>query len=89
MDLYVFEKPANKMEREHNKFTMIIARQIENEYQLEFLSERLGMPSISNKDLDFLQYFKSIVKKRYTSNGNYDNWLSMSVLMLFQKLWYQ
>jgi integrase len=76
MDLYVFEKPANKMEREHNKYTMIKAKQIENEYQLEFLSKRLDMPFISNKDLDFLQYFKSIVRKRYTSKGNYDNWLS-------------
>jgi len=76
IDLYVFDKPANKAEREHNKFTMIKARQIESEYQLELLSKTLDMPFLSNKDLDFLQYFKSIVKKRYTSKGNYDNWIS-------------
>lgn len=40
MDLYVFEKPANKLEREHNKYTMIKAKQIENEYQLESLSKK-------------------------------------------------
>lgn len=54
MDLYVFEKPANKTEREHNKFTMIKAKQIESEYQLDLLSKTLDMPFLSNKDLDFL-----------------------------------
>lgn len=76
LDLFVFEKPVNKTEREHNKFTLIKAKQIESEYQLELLSKTLDMPFLSNKDLDFLQYFKAIVKKRYTSKGNYDNWLS-------------
>lgn len=76
LDLFVFDKPAKKEEREHNKFTMIKARQIESEYQFELLGDQLDMPFLTNRDMDFLQYFKSIVKKRYTSKGNYDNWLS-------------
>ena len=76
LDLYIFDKPANKVEREHNKFTMIKAKKLENEWQMELLGRTLDMPFISNKDMDFLVYFKNIVKKRYTSKGNYDNWLS-------------
>lgn len=76
LDLYVFEKPANKVEREHNKFTMIKAKKLESEWQMELLGRTLDMPFISNKDVDFLAYFKNIVKKRFTSKGNYDNWLS-------------
>ena len=76
LDLYLFEKPTNKIEREHNKFTMVKAKKIESEWQMDLLGQTLDMPFISSKDLDFLAYFKSIVKKRYTSKGNYDNWLS-------------
>jgi integrase len=43
---------------------------------MDLLGQTLDMPFISSKDLDFLAYFKGIVKKRYTSKGNYDNWLS-------------
>ncbi|SJN48181.1 Integrase [Sphingobacterium sp. JB170] len=76
LDLYLFEKPNNKIEREHNKFTVVKAKEIESEWQMDLLGQTLNMPFISSKDLDFLAYFKSIVKKRYTSKGNYDNWLS-------------
>ena len=76
LDLYLFEKPTNKIEREHNKFTMAKAKKIESEWQMDLLGQTLDMPFISSKDLDFLAYFKGIVKKRYTSKGNYDNWLS-------------
>ena len=44
IDLYVFEKPASKSEKDHNKFTMIKAKQIESEYQLKMLSKTLDMP---------------------------------------------
>jgi integrase len=76
LDLFVFEKPANKAEKDHNKYTMLKAKQTESEYQFDFLSKTLDMPFISHKDADFLEYFKSVVKKRYSSKGNYDNWLS-------------
>ena len=48
LDLYIFDKPANKVEREHNKFTMIKAKKVENEWQMELLGRTLDMPFISN-----------------------------------------
>ena len=76
LDLYLFEKPANKAEREHNKFTLAKAKKIESEWQMDLLGQTLDMPFISRKDLDFVEYFRSIVKKRHSSKGNYDNWRS-------------
>lgn len=76
LDLYVFEKPINKKERDHNKFTRIKAKQFESELQMDLLSVTLDMPHINDKEIDFLAYYKTLVRKRYSSKGNYDSWLS-------------
>jgi len=76
LDLYVFDKPVGKMEKAHNKFTLIKAKQLESEWSMELLGHTLDMPFISTKEVDFLVYFNGLVKKRYTSKGNYDNWRS-------------
>ncbi len=76
LDLHIYDKPADKKERDHNKFTLIKAKKLESELQMDLLSVTLDMPFINDKEVDFLAYYKSIVRKRYTSKGNYDNWLS-------------
>ncbi|MVZ66705.1 hypothetical protein GQF61_12660 [Sphingobacterium sp. DK4209] len=55
---------------------MIKAKKLESELQMDWLSVTLDMPFINDKEIDFLAYYKSIVRKRYTSKGNYDNLLS-------------
>jgi len=76
LDLYVFEKPADKREKAHNKLTMIKAKQLESEWSIKLLGYSLDMPFVTNPDVDFVVYFNELVKKRYSSKGNYDNWRS-------------
>lgn len=78
---YIFEKPKNILEREQNKESLLFAEQIrasrENYYNKpEIYSEQekevLKYKEIGEKN--FVEYFKSLAKKR--EGSNYDNWLS-------------
>ncbi|RZK24753.1 MAG: hypothetical protein EOO43_07215 [Flavobacterium sp.] len=43
LDLFVYEKPTSKAEKDHNKYTMLKVKQTESEYQFDFLSKTLDM----------------------------------------------
>ena len=76
LDLYLFEKPKNTIEREHNKETKLLAENIRAQRQIQIQSEDYGFLSRGKKQLDFLDYFKELTSKRKSSKGNHDNWLS-------------
>lgn len=81
LGLYVYEKPRNPIDKQHNKDTKLLAEQIrqrrENninkpEVYTEFEKEQLRIKEMGEKD--FIPYFKSLVDKR--KNSNHDNWVS-------------
>ncbi|HEY5746078.1 MAG TPA: site-specific integrase [Chryseolinea sp.] len=74
--LYLYEKPKNEADRDHNKETKILADNIRAQRQISIQAGNYGFMFESFKKSDFLQYFRDLVEKRKTSKGNYDNWLS-------------
>lgn len=52
------------------------AEQIRSEYELRLFNKSFGLVDRFAGKADFLAYFYEKVRKRYTSKGNYDNWLS-------------
>lgn len=76
--LYVFEKPRNELEREHNKETRMLADNVKATRQLELQSGVYGFISARSKQKDFVEYFQQVVEtKKETSRSNYENWLSV------------
>lgn len=76
--LYVYERPKNDAEKNHNKETRILGANIAGKRQLEFQAGVYGFVAVRNKQKDFLKYFNSIVeKKKQQSKSTYENWLSV------------
>jgi len=76
LKLHLFEKPKNNIEKEHNKETIQLAEAIKAKRILYAQSTSHGFVSNVKCKIGFLAYFKSLVDKKFESNGNYDNWLS-------------
>ncbi|MCB0553026.1 MAG: site-specific integrase [Phaeodactylibacter sp.] len=76
LGLYIFEKPRNPFETQHNKSTRAIAENIRNKQYQEIQNGTYGFQSDAKKKKSFIDFFKQLTDQRYTSKGNYDNWLS-------------
>ena len=76
LGLYIFEKPRNPFETQHNKETKAIARNIENQRFREIQEGTYGFQNDAKKKASFIDFFKKLCDQRFTSQGNYDNWLS-------------
>lgn len=74
--LYLYDKPKNFLEKEHNKETEQLAEAIRAQKILDLQSRKHGFVSSVNGKIGFLEYFKLMVEKKSDSNGNYGNWLS-------------
>lgn len=81
LKMYIFEKPKNYVEKQHNKETVQLAEQIcqkrENflnkpEIYTEYEREKLRLKELGERD--FIDYFKSLANKRKKSNS--DNWMA-------------
>ncbi|HLT87717.1 MAG TPA: site-specific integrase, partial [Sphingobacterium sp.] len=76
INIYLYEKPKDRIEKEHNQVARMKAEQIRSEYELRLFNKSFGLVDRFAGKADFLAYFYEKVRKRYTSKGNYDNWLS-------------
>lgn len=76
LGLYIIEKPRNPFETQHNKDSRNIARTIKNQRFLEIQEGTYGFQTEAKRKVSFLNFFKQLCDQRYTSQGNYDNWLS-------------
>lgn len=81
LKLYIFEKPKNPIDKQHNIDTLKIANSIrqkrENYYNKpeiysEFEKEQLRIKKLAEQD--FVEYFRTLANKRKASN--HDNWIS-------------
>ena len=64
------------METQHNKETKALAENIRAKRQLEIQNGQHGIASDTKKKTDFIAYFRELADKRFSSDGNYGNWLS-------------
>lgn len=76
LKLHLYDKPKTNIEREHNKETLQLAETIKAKKILDAQSSAHGFVSSVRSKIGFLAYFKSLVDKKFDSNGNHDNWLS-------------
>lgn len=76
LKLHIYEKPKTQLERQHNKETKRVAENIRIDRYKEILDGTYGSGVETKRNESFLDFFHCLVKKRYTSKGNYDNWLS-------------
>jgi RHS repeat-associated protein len=76
LKLYLFDKPKNNLEKEHNKETSQLAETIKAQKILDAQSSAHGFVSSVRSKVGFLAFFKQLTDKKYDSGGNHGNWLS-------------
>ncbi|MCU0329178.1 MAG: site-specific integrase [Chitinophagales bacterium] len=81
LGIYIYDKPKNPVEKQHNKETLLLAEQIKQKRE-NFLNKpevysNYELEQLKIKELgerNFVEYFQSLTNKRKASN--HDNWLS-------------
>ncbi|MBN8672825.1 MAG: site-specific integrase [Chitinophagales bacterium] len=76
LKLFVYDKPKNNLEKEHNKETLKLAEAIKAQKILDMQSTAHGFVSSVRSKIGFLAFFKKLVDKKFDSTGNHGNWLS-------------
>ncbi len=81
LGMYIYEKPKNPVEKEHNKGTRLIAEQIRqkrdnalNKPEIYTAMEREQIKALERGEKSFLEYYTKLARKR--SGSNHDNWKS-------------
>ncbi len=74
--LYLYDKPKNFLEKEHNKETQLLAESIRAQKILDLQSRKHGFVSSVSGKIGFLEYFKQISDKKCEVNGTWGAWLS-------------
>ncbi|NLN95172.1 MAG: site-specific integrase [Bacteroidales bacterium] len=69
LGLYIFDKPKNPFDKESNKETLLLAKNIRAKRQIEIQAENYGFLSSKLKaETDFVQFFKQLVDTKTGSN---------------------
>lgn len=76
LKIYVYDKPRNFLEKEHNKETMSLGEAIRAQRILECQSRQHGFVSSVSGKVGFIDYFNQIVNKKSEVHGTYGNWFS-------------
>jgi integrase len=74
--LYLYDKPKNFLEKEHNQETQLLAESIRAQKILDLQSRKHGFVSIASGKIGFLEYFKHMAENKCEVNGTYGCWLS-------------
>ncbi|MGV3507988.1 MAG: tyrosine-type recombinase/integrase, partial [Sphingobacteriaceae bacterium] len=74
LKLFIFDKPKSEFDKRHNKETLFLAESIKAQRQLEIQQQQYGFISDKQRNGDFVEYFKTLAKKRNGSNSG--NWAS-------------
>lgn len=77
LKLYLYDKPRNTQERDHNKETQKLAEAIKAKRILDAQSTAHGFVSNVKTKIGFLTFFKDLTDKKKESIGNHGNWLSV------------
>ncbi len=73
--LYLYDKPKNFLEKEHNKETQLLAESIRAQKILDLQSRKHGFVSSVSGKIGFLEYFKQMVDTKCEMNGTWGVWL--------------
>ncbi|TKC01395.1 site-specific integrase [Pedobacter cryotolerans] len=75
-DLFLYSKPTNLNEKNHNAETKKLAESILAKRQLEIQSTSYNVHTGFKSQGSFLEYFNKLGRERRESEGNYGNWKS-------------
>ena len=67
LDLFTYEKPANRLERQHNSETNTLAENIRAQRQLEIQNRKYGFKSDKDRSGNFVEYFKAFTRSKQKS----------------------
>jgi integrase len=76
LKMFLYEKPKTQLQRDHNKQTQQLAETIVAKKLLDAQSSRHGLSGPAKSKIGFLAFFKTIVDKKFDSDGNHGNWKS-------------
>ncbi len=83
LSLYLYEKPKNQLQKDHNKETLHLAESIRAKRILEAQSSRFGFRSSAMSKTSFLDYFKKLANiRREDSNSNYEKWMAVHKILV-------
>lgn len=78
LGLYIYNKPTRPVDKNHNKETLALAKNIVAKRQLSIQAEDYGFLKKDNGKQDFLNYFKTLADKhKEKAGGDKNNWLSV------------
>jgi len=69
-------KPQNQIDRENNKQTLELAEKIRAKRQIELANNQWGFTTNFKLDINFIEYFQSLSKKKNNSMGTFYTWTS-------------
>lgn len=72
LKLYIYDDPADQWERQHNKETMILARTVCAQRQLDIQNRRFGFLSDAIRNSSFIDFFMTEARKKQQSLS--DDW---------------
>lgn len=79
LPLFLYDKPTS-VQKKSNREVLEAAERIRAQRTVEFALEGNGLPGLSKKDkdqIDFIEFFRIQTEKRYESMNNYGNWDSV------------
>jgi len=74
--LYTIDKPKNVNETQSNKQSRALAEKMRNQRFSEIHQGIYGFQSETKRSKSFLDFFEELIKKRFTSQSNFDTWRS-------------
>lgn len=74
LDYFLYSKPKNQSEKQHNKENLKLAEAVKAQTILEIQNGKYGLNNPNKLKINFIDYFKKLTKERHDSLGNYGNW---------------
>ena len=74
LDYFLYDKPKNPAEKQHNKENLKSAEAVKAQKILEVQNGMYGFNNTHKLNTNFIEYFKKLTEERYQSLGNYGNW---------------
>src|SRR4051812_7960000 len=71
---YLYSKPKSEPDKQYNKETLALAESIRAKRQIDLQQQEYGFLKKKIKDVDYIQYFKSLTEKQ--KGTNYDLFVS-------------
>lgn len=74
LDYFLYDKPKNPAEKQHNKENLKSAEAVKAQRLLEIQNGKYGFGNVHRLNVNFIEYFKKLTEDRLESTGNYGNW---------------